>query len=253
MAFFYKKIQNNMTLAVFYSAIILALTLFVSVLVGVVALVSVRDTGDAISVTGSTNKHVVSDSVKWSSNISRTVREKGLKDGYALMSKDLSDVLNFFKTNGYTEKDLNISPVFMDQVYDYRANQDPNAEKEYTLRQNIEIQSSDVEKVTAMAKNVQSLISRGVLFSAGAPQYYYSKLSDLRVELLSMAIRDAKARAEQIAKSGGKKVGSLKSASSGVVQVLAPNSLEIMDYGTYDTSSVEKDIMVTVKAVFSIK
>ena len=53
--------------------------------------------------------------------------------------------------------------------------------------------------------------------------------------------------------AGGKKIGVLKSASSGVVQVMAQNSVEVSDYGMYDTSKIEKEIMVTVKASFEIK
>lgn len=51
----------------------------------------------------------------------------------------------------------------------------------------------------------------------------------------------------------GKKVGSLKSVSMGVVQVLQPNSVDVSDYGMYDTSTVEKEIMITVKATFTLK
>jgi hypothetical protein len=39
----------------------------------------------------------------------------------------------------------------------------------------------------------------------------------------------------------------------GLVQVMAPNSVEVSDYGMYDTSSIDKEIMVTVKASFEIK
>ena len=84
-------------------------------------------------------------------------------------------------------------------------------------------------------------------------EYYYSKLPEARVELLANAVADSKARAEQLAKAGGKAIGPLQSASSGVVQVMAPNSVEVSDYGMYDTSSINKEIMVTVKASFEIK
>jgi hypothetical protein len=84
-------------------------------------------------------------------------------------------------------------------------------------------------------------------------EYYYSKLPELRVKLLSSAIKDAEARAKSIVESTGRKVGSIRSASSGVVQVLPVNSVEISDYGSYDTSYVDKDVMVTVKATFGLK
>jgi hypothetical protein len=39
----------------------------------------------------------------------------------------------------------------------------------------------------------------------------------------------------------------------GVFQVTAPNSIDISDYGTYDTSSVRKQITAIVRASFTIR
>jgi hypothetical protein len=207
-------------------------------------------TQESISVTGSAKEQVTSDKVKWNSMITRTVKLSVLKDGYAKMDNDIKEVKAFLASNGIDEKDINITPVFMNEVYEQYAQPD----KSYNLVQNIEIQSNDIQKITELAKNSSSLVvSKGVIFSTTSLEYYYSKLPESRVKLLPNAIADAKARAEQIATAGGKKIGAIKSASSGVVQVLAPNSVEISDYGSYDTSKIEKEIMVTVKASFDIK
>jgi hypothetical protein len=48
-------------------------------------------------------------------------------------------------------------------------------------------------------------------------------------------------------------VGALRSASSGVVQVLPEGGVEISDYGTYDTQNINKEVMVTVRADFSLR
>ena len=113
---------------------------------------------------------------------------------------------------------------------------------------------TDVQKIDELSKNTSSLvIDKGVIFSTSSLEYYYSKLPDARVALLSDAIADAKARATKLAEAGGKNIGALQSASSGVVQVLAPNSADTSDYGTYDTSSIQKNIMVTVKTSFELK
>ncbi len=206
---------------------------------------------DALSVTGSVRTGVVSDTVKWKGVFSRTVKLSGLKAGYTKMESDLFQVKVFLKAKVVKDLEIDISPVFMDQVYDY--NQSSGTEREYTLSQNIEINSKDVTRITEVAKNVQQLIERGVIFSTGGMEYSYSKLSELRVSLLEDAIRDAQARASKIAEASGKKIGSLRSASSGVVQVLSKNSNEINDYGSYDMSKIEKDIMLTVKASFALR
>ena len=138
----------------------------------------------------------------------------------------------------------------MNEVYDNTNGQ----EKNYNLVQTITIQSNDVAKISDLSKNTSSLVTdKGIIFATTALEYYYSKLPEARVELLANAVADSKARAEQLAKAGGKTIGSLQSASSGVVQVMAPNSVEVSDYGVYDTSSIDKEIMVTVKSSFEIK
>jgi len=238
--------NNNKNYVTF--GLILGLSLIISTGLGVFAFYKIRSV-DYISTTGSAKKAVVSDKVKWTSSITRQVSVSTVKDGYAKMDIDLKEVKDFFTANGIPAESLSISPVFMNEIWD-KNNQ---TEKKYNLVQNFEVQSSDVQKIDALAKNTNSLINKSVLFSTNSLEYYYSKLPAVRVELLANAVADAKARAEQLAIAGGKKIGVLKSASSGVVQVMAPNSVEVSDYGMYDTSKIEKEIMVTVKASFEIK
>jgi hypothetical protein len=125
--------------------------------------------------------------------------------------------------------------------------------REYVLRQRMEVSGSDINKITELAKNVQPLVNQGVFFTTDAVEYYYSKLPDLRVELLGEAVKDAQVRAREIAKNSSRGVGTLKSADMGVVQVLPVNSVNISDYGNYDTSSIQKEVMVTVKTAFTLR
>lgn len=229
--------------------LILGLALIISAGIGSFTFYKLRSM-DYISTTGSAKKPVVSDKVKWSTSITRSIRQSTIKDGYTKLDADLKEVKSFLTTNGIPAESIDISPVFMNEVYE----QNPGTDKKYNLVQNIEIQSADVQKISDLSKNTNSLVAdKGVLFSTNSLEFYYSKLPEVRVELLANAVGDAKARAEQLAKAGGKKIGALQSASSGVVQVMAPNSVEVSDYGMYDTSKINKEIMVTVKASFEIK
>ncbi len=228
--------------------LIVGLSIIISTGIGSYTFFKLRSM-DTISTTGSVKKSVISDKVKWVSSISRQAKVSTIKDGYAKMDTDLKAVKAFLAENGIDEKSIIISPVLMNENYDQNA----NAEKNYNLTQTIEVQSTDVNKIDALAKNTNSLINVGVLFSTNSLEYYYSKLPEARVELLASAVADAKARAEQLAIAGGKKIGLLKSATSGVVQVTSENSMEVSDYGMYDTSKINKEIMVTVKATFEIK
>ncbi len=237
---------NNLTRV----AWILGLCLVLSALISAGVFYKVKGMDRSLTVTGSAKKQVTADLAKWNSSFSRTVAESDLKSGYSTMAADLKAVKKFFADRGIQESNLVISPVYLDQQYKDPNNQGPQL---YNLRQTVELQIKDIKKLTDLAKDTQALINQGVIFSPGAPEYYYTELPQARVDLLSDAVNDARARAEKIAGAGGRKVGSLKEASVGVTQVTSVNSIDISDYGTYDTSKPDKDVMITVKATFSLE
>jgi len=233
----------------------IGIALVIAALVGAYTFYRIQLYGGSLSVTGSAKTRVTSDQVKWTMNISRQISASALKSGYDQLSGDLARVTNFFASHGIATTSLAIAPVSVDEVYDYSYKSDPSVsrEKQYSLRQLITYTSNDVQGVTILAKEATDLVRDGVIFQSAGLEYSYSKLSQLRVALLADAIRDAKARAEKLAEPSGQTVGALRSASLGVVQVLAPNSIDVSDYGMYDTSSIDKDVMVTVRAAFAIR
>lgn len=228
-------------------ALIIGASLVITGLIVARTFLDVKKLDNVISVSGSAKQKVVSDSARWTGNFSRTILKDQIKDGYAQMKTDEKIVTDFFKSQGFT--DVEISPVFMNEVY----KSDANSPKEYNLVQNIEVKSNDVEKMKELAKNSDQLAEKGVIFSANSVEYYYSKLPELRVSLLPEAIKDAKNRAASIAESSGKRVDTIKSVAMGVVQVMSVGSIDVSDYGSYDTSNIEKEVMITVKTVFGLK
>ncbi|MFA5431549.1 MAG: SIMPL domain-containing protein [Candidatus Paceibacterota bacterium] len=233
------------------TSLILGIFLVIGVSIISYSLYQIKAADNFLSVTGSAKQAVLADIVKWNGSFSRTVNSSSLKIGYAQMKADEAIISKFLKDNGITDAELTISPISMQEQYNY--NKTSSTPTEYSLVQSVAVQSIDIQKIKNISKNTQTVIDQGVIFSAFSPEYYYSRLPEMRVNLLPEAMKDAQARAESIAKSTGKKIGTLKSASMGVVQVVQPNSIDISDYGNYDVSTVEKEIMITVKASFSLK
>jgi len=241
--------ENNYSKSILLGVIV-GLSLIVSSVVVANTFYKVKALDNSLSVTGSAKKIVTSDMGKWTGDFSREVPVADLKIGYDQMASDLKIVKKFFADNGIDEKTIVISPVYMNQKYVYNNyNNDP---PKYILTQNVEVQSNDVKKITDLANKTKDMIEKDVMFSANAPEYYFTKLADIRIELLGNAIKDARARADKIAESGGKKVSTMTQAAVGVTQLLPVNSIDISDYGTYDTSSIEKEVTVTVRAAFGL-
>lgn len=241
--------NNNKFLMFLNTRIFIALGIVAAAFIGAYAFYQIRSLDNTLTVTGSTTKQVTSDHVKWVGAINRVVKASTLKTGYADMASDLVFVKEFLKSKNIPDDQIVISPIFMDQNYDGPQ----GGERSYTLRQTIDINSADVNAISEIAKNIQPLIDKGVIFSTSSLEFTYSKLPEERVSMLADAVKDAQARAMSLAQSSGKVVGQLKSASSGVVQVMSANSTDVSDYGSYDTSKIEKNIMMTVKASFTLK
>lgn len=244
-----QRLEINLSIL---TPIIIGVSLVLASIVGGYSFFAVHTLDNVLSVTGSAKTHVTADTVKWKINISRKVSEFGIKDGYPLLAANLESVKSFLNTHNITDDSVTVSQVFVEEIYSYNQNGE-STPRQFNLRQEITVQSKDVYGIDALSKNISELAGKGVFVSANYLEFYVSNLPDLRVSLLSDAVTDAKARAVEIAKAGGRRVGALKSASSGVVQVLAPNSVDISDYGAYDTQSIEKEVMVTARAAFFVR
>ena len=231
-----------------FFGLIIGLSLIISAGLVAKTFLAVKNLDNVISVSGSAKQKVTSDSARWTGNFSRIAARDNLKDGYTQMKNDEKTVSDFLIAQGF-QNSFEISPVFMNEIY----KSDPNSPREYNLIQNIEIKSNDVNKIKELAKNSDQLASQGIIFSANPVEYYYSKLPELRISLLPEAIKDAKQRAEMISSSSNKAVDSIKSVTMGVVQVMPVGAVEVSDYGSYDTSGIEKEVMITVKTIFSLK
>ncbi len=231
-----------------FPALLISLALIISASIGAFVYYRAQTIGQNLSVTGSAKQEIESDQVRWVSQFSRIVSESNLKNGYAQIAQDREAVEAFFVSRGFAKTDFTISPVSVEQIW----KQNDSAPREFTLRQTVEVTSKEVTKVTEMANGLSELVNKGLFFSTQTLEYSYSKLPDLRVSLLADALKDAQARARVLAETSGGKLGTLESASSGVVQVLPLNSVEVSDYGSYDTGAIKKQVMVTVRAAFRI-
>lgn len=204
-----------------------------------------------LTVIGSAKERVLSDVAKWSANYSVKVTEERLREGFNTMKMYEGAILKVIKENGIDSKEISISAISANELY---VDPERQTTRYYILSQNFMVETRDVEGIADKVRAItQKVLDLGIAFQSFPIEYYYSKLPEKRVQLLSEAVKDARKRAEEIGKSGGLKVGKVLNARSGIVQVLAPNSLEVSDYGTYDTSTIEKEVMVTVTVVFEAR
>ena len=120
--------------------------------------------------------------------------------------------------------------------------------------QSIEITSKEIGKIEGISRKITELLNEGIQFNSQNPRYYYTKLADLKIVLVSEATKDARQRAEKITEESGSKIGKLISAQMGIIQITGQNSNEDCSWGgTYNTSSKDKTASITMKLTYKVK
>jgi hypothetical protein len=229
---------------------IASLALVVSSAIGAHAYKTVKRADHVISVTGSAQKRIVSDQARWTVSLQRSGDIGGIKEGNAQMTKDLSILLAYLKKAGYSGTGITVQPVNLMTLNNYNTGPLPTG---YQLNQQVIVEGNNVQDIAKIAAGSTALVGQGLLLTTVGIEYVYTHLQELRIEMIAEATKNAKARAVEIAKSADVGLGRLSMLGTGVFQITPINSTDISDYGSYDTTSIEKQITSTVKASFEVR
>ena len=206
---------------------------------------------EAITVTGSAKKRITSDLVLWSAGVSSEAAQ--LTDAYKQLSDNIPRIKQYLLSKGIPEQQMTVSSISTTTLKGRdREGNETSEVTGYSLQQQIEVRSNDVKKIAQVAREATELINQGILIESNSPQYYYTQIGDLKIEMLGEAAKDAKVRAERIASSTGNYIGSVRSAKMGVLQITAADSTEVSDSGVYNTSTIEKDMTAVVNISFAV-
>jgi len=233
------------------AGVALAIGLVIASVIGGWSFVKARRGDQSITVTGSARKRIRSDLVIWRAGVS--YQAPALADAYRSLSESVPRVKAYLISKGIAENQITISSI-SSQTLHARSDQgeDTGQITGYSLRQQLEVRSTDVDKISKIAREATELINQGILIESNAPEYLYTKLGEEKITMLAEAAKDAKVRAERIAESTGSSIGSVRTARMGVLQITPADSNDVSDSGLNDTSSLEKDITAVVNIGFEI-
>ena len=208
-----------------------------------------------IQVTGLGKTDFSSDLIVWEGNYS--AQNIDIRQAYLTLEKNKSTINEYLAMKGIETDDLIYSAVSTNERFKRVYSEDGDYIGEeftgYELTQSVQIESKEVDKIEKVSREITELLNQGVQFYSEAPRYYYTKLADLKVKMISKATEDARLRAEKIAEYSGGTMGSLESAKMGIFQITGQNSKEDYSWGgTLNTTSREKTASITMKLVYKV-
>ncbi|AIK96870.1 SIMPL domain-containing protein [Candidatus Odyssella acanthamoebae] len=217
--------------------------------------VKVKESQNSIQVKGYAEKRITSENAVWEGGINAS--NVDLIEAYKQLDQVKARTLELFKAEGYDPKQIKLGSINRFEVRKKSpdGHYELNEIERYNVSQNIEIASDDVQKLASLPSKMNELNLQGFDVTSGYVRFYYpsAKLDQLKVSLLAEASKSARERADQFALNSGNQISRLLNARQGVFQVTAPNSSDISDYGTYDTSSIEKVVKIVVTMTYGVE
>ena len=178
---------------------------------------------NSVTVKGLAEKDVRADMAIWS--LQFVVTGNNLSELQNKISGQAQTIVEFLKKRGFAESEISLSPI---TTNDLLANPYQNANetngRRFILTQSVEVQTQKVDEVANSLSATNDLISKGIVFTqdyngGSRASFLFTKLNDIKPQMLEEATRNAKEAALQFAKSSGSEVGKIKRASQGVFSI----------------------------------
>jgi uncharacterized protein len=212
---------------------------------------------DQIEVTGSARRRIVSDLIVWEASL--TTRAADRFTAYRDLKPHVDKTLAYLKERGLKPEEIRVQSATTEALTEVQVTGhgedrvEKTVEAGYRTSQVIQVTSTRVADVERISREVTSLIESGVPVESGTPSYFYTKLGELKIEMLAEASKDARVRAERILGSAGNAApGRLRQADMGVINVNPANSTQTSWDGNNDTTALDKDIITIVHVTFDI-
>lgn len=207
-----------------------------------------------ISVKGFSEREVKSDLAVYT--IRTRIADNDLSAGTRAIEESKNKLVAFLQENGIAREEIIQKDLV---VNDKKAQEYTNPGMDNSFRfilDNVtQVRSTNVEIIEKVSRMTDELLKRGVVVSnrnefQGAVRYYYTRLNDIKPEMLSDATRNAKNAALQFAMESNTKLGKLKRANQGLFTILdRDESLS----GRSDYASGVNDLVKKVRVVVSVE
>ena len=174
-----------------------------------------------VTVKGLSEREVKADLGFWP--VRFVVTGPSLEVARAKLETSEAAVKSFLKSKGFADTDMSVQNIQVeDRMAGYNAQGIPE-DTRFVLTEDILVRSIEVEKLADAARSIGDLLRSGVVFSADAynagPSYIFTKIADLKGDMLAEATKRAREAADKFAQESGAKVGDIQTANQGIFEI----------------------------------
>jgi uncharacterized protein len=242
------------------ATIILSLSLMVGLMAGGYFIgrgaARFRSETRTVTVKGLVERELKADQAIWTLRMRRASDD--LKEAHAKITADREAVIAFLKKQGFKDEEIARQPAHTLDKLAREYGQNQNERFRYVVTVAVEVSTANVDTVRSSVGSTEELLKSGIVLDgnsegrAANPRYVVSKFNELRPELLAAATKNARKIAEQFASDSGARVGNIRSANQGSIQIFGTDGND--ESAPYSpTSTPVKKIRVVSTFEFELK
>ncbi len=192
----------------------------------------------SVTVRGLAEREVMADLATWT--LAYSAQGESLKAVQDDIDGDTQAINAFFKELGFATDALRPTGVGVNQ---YNNNY---GKPVFNIRQRITLRTENIDLAQKAVSQQFDLIRRGVVLEEGSGMSFtFTKLDEIKPEMVAEATQDARRAAQQFAQDSGADVGGIKSATQGYFSIQSRDG-DSGGYGVSDTPYKKVRVVTTV-------
>jgi hypothetical protein len=176
-----------------------------------------------VTVKGLAERDVQADLALWPIRFVAT--DNDLRQAQARIEQSKASILAFLANHGIDSTRVEMLGL---EVTDVLANpyRSGPTDSRFIITQTLMVRSEDPALVAGVSQRIGDLVEAGVVLSSergpsSGPTYLFTKLNELKPEMIAAATANAREAARQFAQDSGSRLGKIRRANQGVFVILA--------------------------------
>lgn len=209
-------------------------------------IVSSRLNDRNVTVRGVAERNVTADLAFWPIRYSSTGDD--LSGVQRTIDADTQTVRKFLEDQGFKADEIALGQL---EVTDnYASGYQQNVASRYVIAQTVNVRTASVQRVTDSYRKTGELVRRGVVFSSWqGPSYVFTKLNEVKPEMIAEATKSAREGAMQFANDSGSRLGGIKEATQGYFEIQPRDQGE----NAIESQQVNKTVRVVTTVTYRLK
>jgi hypothetical protein len=211
-------------------------------------LVEARLADRRVTVKGLAEREVKANLSVWPMTITAAGDELAIVQG--AIDEDIGTLSGFLTELGFDEAEISLGRLRVDDRVAMSWNQDTPSGGRFLISQPVRVRTTNVDLVAQATRQLGDVTRQGVVLGGWEePSFVFTRLNEIKPDMLEEATGNAREAAQQFADDSGAQLGRIRDANQGVFEILPRDAVP----GEGEASQIFKRVRVVATVTYQLE